>query len=140
MGIKAKQNKQFTVEETTQLEGTSQETKSTWEGSEVEVQSDKLDDGGGSGQRVMLRFFNFKYPPGKHKIPTKAQVLTKEYVDSVKTILYFEHDLEIEGEPRVVFQKDGFRVIFPCIPRRGRMALDRYGMQTTTLNDMAHGQ
>lgn len=130
--MKIKKNKEFKVEESIHLDGVYQDTKSNWEGSEVEVMADEVADEG-SGGAVIVRCFDFKFPPGNTVIPTKDQILTPQYLKTLQTLLYFDHDMEFAAEPRVVIQETGFKVFVTCQPRKGARVIDKHGSLITPL-------
>lgn len=136
--MKVQKNKEFTVEETTILDGVDTGITSDWHGSEVETQGEALFDGG-TGGAIILRCFDFKFPPGITQIPTKDQILTPQYLKTLQTILYYDHDMEMCDEARVVIAKDGFKIFIPCTARKGSQIYDRDGLATPKSIQNIHG-
>lgn len=92
-----------------------------WEGEEVQAQSDtKLESDLGTGQAVIIRFFEFGADPEmfkQHK-PT-AQELFNSHRKGIEALLWRDGLKPYEGlEPRLMFSKNqkNYRFIITCIP------------------------
>lgn len=93
-----------------------------WFGSTMETEQQPILDPG-TGKPVILRRFDFMYPPGGKK-PTKKQLLTPEYLKHLDNTLWLD-ELERIMLPRVTFKKKGFSIFVPCHPKKGS-AIPRY--------------
>lgn len=92
-----------------------------WEGEEVTAQSEtKLESDTGTGQAVVIRFFEFGANPEvfkQHK-PT-AQELFNSHRKGIEALLWRDGLRPFDGvEPRLMFSKNGknYRFIITCIP------------------------
>lgn len=108
-----------------------------WEGEQIEVQSDtKLEADHGTGNELVLRFFDFAANPEvfkQHK-PT-AQQLFECHRKGMEALLWSDglkpyHKIE----PRLLFSKDNtkYRFVLSCIPSLGNTLLDK----THTLSEL----
>lgn len=120
-----------------------------WEGEELIAESaTKIEHDTGSGQVVVLKFFDFGANPETFSIhqPT-AQMLFNTHIKGIETHLW-THDLKMytEVEPRIMFSVDGrnfepyspvgkqythYRFIIPCVPK-GTLAYEK----TKTLSQL----
>lgn len=88
-----------------------------WEGHELQVQSDPILDGG-TGKPVIMRTYEFRFPPGLKGRPTKEQILTPAYKKYLDLVLWTD-GLEMVQEPKVVIKKRGFYIFATCQAKRG---------------------
>lgn len=110
-----------------------------WEGEEVQAESKtKIESDKGTGQAVILRFFEFgaNFEAFKQHKPT-AQELFNSHIKGIESLLWTD-GLKIyhEVEPRLMFSKDKtkYRFIIPCIPSNGNVLVD----ETRTLSQLLH--
>lgn len=101
-----------------------------WEGEEVTATSDtKLEDDRGTGQAIVIRFFEFGTNLEefkKHK-PT-AQQLFDSHRKGILSLLWRDGLKPFEGmEPRVIFSKNNmkYQFIIACIPSLGNVLTDK---------------
>lgn len=101
-----------------------------WEGEEVRAESKtKLESDTGTGQAVILRFFEFGANPEtfkQHK-PT-AQELFNSHKRGIESLLWRDGMKPFDGvEPRLMFSKDKshYRFIIACIPSAGNVLTDK---------------
>lgn len=88
-----------------------------WYGREDKTE-EKLMHDKGSGEPVLIRLFEYKFPPTLEAIPTKEQILTTEYIKHLQTLLWAD-SLRLIMEPRVVIDKEGCKIFAPCQARAG---------------------
>lgn len=92
-----------------------------WEGEEIGVESEtKLEADLGTGQPVVIRFFDFGVNPEAFKQykPT-AQELFNSHRKGMEALLWRDELKPFEGvEPRLMFSKDrkNYRFIVTCLP------------------------
>ncbi len=92
-----------------------------WDGEEVQTQSTtNLQDDKGSGQAIILRFFEFGANPEafKNRKPT-AQELFDSHLRGIESLLWGDGlKLYKEVEPRLQFSKNNtrYRFIIACLP------------------------
>lgn len=87
--------------------------------SQIETEGVKIQDAQ-QGNAILIRQFKFVYSPTVKKKPTKAQILTKDYIKYLENVLWADN-LELITEPRVHIHKSGFIVFAPCKPKRGNI-------------------
>lgn len=91
-----------------------------WEGEELSAQSEtKITEDKGTGQSVILRFFDFAADPVKFKEhkPT-AQELFASHIKGIHALLWRDGLRPFEAvQPRLLFSKDkkNYRFIIPCV-------------------------
>lgn len=101
-----------------------------WEGEEVQAESTtKIEDDQGTGQAVILRFFEFgvNHETFKAHKPT-GQELFNSHVKGIQSLLWRDGLKPFEGvEPRLQFSKDKkkYRFILACIPSAGNVLTDK---------------
>lgn len=111
-----------------------------WEGEELGAVSDtKLEFDTGTGQAIILRFFDFgvNFEAFKQHRPT-AQELFDSHRRGIESFLWRDGLKPYEAiEPRLMFSKNrkNYRFIISCIPRLGETLLDK----TKTLGEIAKG-
>ncbi len=108
-----------------------------WEGEEMQVESEtKIESDTGTGQPIVLRFFDFGANPEvfkKHK-PT-AQELFNSHIRGIESLLWRDGLRQFkEVEPRLMFSKDKtrYRFIIACVPSLGNVLVDK----TQTLSQL----
>lgn len=100
-----------------------------WEGEEVSAQSTtKIESDLGTGQAVVIRFFEFGANPEVFKIhkPT-AQELFNSHRKGIESLLWRDGLRPYEGiEPKLMFSKNhkNYRFIITCIPTLGSALVD----------------
>lgn len=101
-----------------------------WEGEEVGVESDtKLEEDKGTGQEIILRFFDFAANPEvfKNYKPT-AQELFDSHRKGIESLLWSDGLSACEAiEPRLLFSKDksNYRFVISCIKGIGNTMVDK---------------
>lgn len=90
-----------------------------WYGSTMETERHNIEDPG-SGRPIILRKFEFKYPPGSKVVPTKKQLLTKEYIKHLEDRLWADN-LELIQTPKVAFHTTGFTIFATCQAKKGNI-------------------
>lgn len=101
-----------------------------WQGEEIAAEATtKLSDDTGTGQAVVLRFFDFGANPEafkKHK-PT-AQELFNSHLRGMEAMLW-KDGLKVftDTTPRLMFSKDNknYRFIIACVPAKGHLMNER---------------
>lgn len=88
-----------------------------WYGKEDQTDPSLMHDTG-KGEPVVIRLFEFKFPPTLKELPTKEQILTVEYIKHLQTLLWAD-SLRLVMEPRVVIDKEGCKIFAPCQARAG---------------------
>lgn len=108
-----------------------------WEGEEINAESEtKLTSDTGTGQAVVLRFFDFgaNVETFKKQKPT-AQDLFNSHMKGIESLLWRDGLRPFEAvEPRLMFSKDKshYRFIIACTPRTGNVLVD----ETRTLSQL----
>lgn len=112
------------IETGNKFKSVDKETLDQWEGEEIAVKSDtKLESDMGTGQAVVIRFFEFGANPEvfkQHK-PT-PQELFNSHRKGIEALLWRDGLKPYEGlEPRLMFSKShkNYRFIITCIPMAG---------------------
>jgi hypothetical protein len=93
-----------------------------WYGKEDQT-DEKLMHDKGSGEPVIIRLFEFKFPPTLEVLPTKEQILTPEYLKYLNVQLWSD-SLRLVMEPRVVIDKTGCKIFAPCQARAGATLME----------------
>lgn len=93
-----------------------------WYGKEDQTGDASIHDKG-EGEPIVIRLFEFKFPPTLEKLPTKEQLLTPEYLKHLNNILWGDA-LRMVLEPRVSINKEGCKIFVPCVARTGQSFLD----------------
>lgn len=83
-----------------------------WYGREDKTE-EKLMHDQGKGEPVVIRLFEFKFPPTLEKLPSKEEILTPEYIKHLHTLLWGDA-LRMVMEPRVFIDKEGCKIFVPC--------------------------
>lgn len=111
--------------------------KVQWDARAGEVHSDtRLEDDEGDGRPIILRQFEYRFPPGIQRIPTAEEILTTGYKKFLESQLYFVDELDLVMEPKVVINKKGFRIFATCQARKGSLVLEK----PRTLKQIADGK
>src|SRR3990167_3098126 len=116
-----KTNKKFKAIEKDAVDVPTGDKNIEWEGEEVQSESTtKLTEDKGTGQAVVIRFFEFGANPEvfkQHK-PTSQQ-LFDSHRKGIEALLWRDGLRPYEGvEPRLMFSKNGknYRIIVTCVP------------------------
>jgi len=124
----AKENKKFKVIEKDVKDAPTQDIE--WEGEEVQAESKtKIQEDKGTGQPIILRFFDFQANPEafKNEMPT-AQQLFNSHRMGMESMLWTDGLTPCEAiEPRILFAKDKshYRFVVSCIPSLGNTIVEK---------------
>ena len=88
-----------------------------WYGKQDQTETNLLHDKG-TGDKIVLRNFEFKVNPELKTLPTKEQILTPEYVKHLSVLLWAD-SLRLLTTPEVRIDKEYIRVFAACVPRTG---------------------
>src|SRR3990167_1769293 len=88
-----------------------------WYGKEDKTEEKSIHDKG-TGDPVLIRLFEFRFPPTLEVLPTKEQLLTPEYIKHLKVQLWAD-GLRLVMEPRVMIDKEGCKIFAPCVAATG---------------------
>ncbi len=111
-----------------------------WEGEEVTAESQtKIEDDKGTGQEIVLRFFEFaaNREAFKYHKPT-AMELFSNHLKGIESLLWSDGLRFFEQvQPRLQFSKDKsrYRFIIPCIARVGETFIDKPKTLSQLLNN-----
>lgn len=94
-----------------------------WYGKEDETEQTVMHDTG-KGDSVVIRLFEFVFPPTLETLPVKEQILTPDYIKHLKIQLWAD-DLRLVMEPRVVIDKEGCKIFATCQARTGANFLEQ---------------
>lgn len=131
----AKHNKKFKAIEKDAVNAPVQDIE--WEGEEVGAESTtKLQEDKGTGQPIVLRFFDFAANPETFRQyrPT-AQQLFESHRRGIESMLWSDGLAPYTAiEPRLLFSKDKsqYRFAISCIPSMGNALIDK----TKTLSQL----
>ena len=95
----------------------------TWEAQELESEKSQPLADDGSGQPVILRRFQFQFPPDIPKKPTKKELLA--FHKDRLNIFLWKDELEMIQEPKVRMTKQGYDIFATCIAKKGSMLFTR---------------
>lgn len=91
-----------------------------WDVQQAEVHSDiPLSTDEGDGRPIILRTFEYKFPPGIQYIPTADNILTEGYLKFLEAQLYFVDELDLVQKPKISIDETGFRIFATCQARKG---------------------
>lgn len=93
-----------------------------WYGKEDQTDYSSVHDKG-KGEAIVIRLFEYKFPPTIEKLPTKDELLTPEYLKEIKTRLWAD-GLRVVLEPRVEINKEGCKIFVPCQATTGNSYLE----------------
>ena len=93
-----------------------------WYGKEDQTEDASIYDKG-KGEPVVIRRFEFKFRPDLEKLPTKEELLTPDYIKSIKHQLWGD-GLRIVLEPRILITKEGCNIFVPCQATTGNNFLE----------------
>lgn len=93
-----------------------------WYGKEDQTKDESIHDKG-KGEPIVIRLFEYKFPPTLEKLPTKEELLTPDYVKHIKAQLWGDA-LRVVMEPRVNITKEGCQIFFPCQATSGNSFLE----------------
>ena len=88
-----------------------------WYGKEDRTEDKSIHDTG-KGDAVVIRLFEYKFPPTLEVLPTREQILTPEYLKDIKTRLWAD-GLRTVLEPRTEITKEGCKIFVPCVATTG---------------------
>ena len=94
-----------------------------WYGKEDKTEENLLHDTG-SGEPVLIRLFEFKFPPTLETLPTKEEILTPEYLRHLRANLWADA-LRLVAEPRVEINKERCLIFAPCVATTGNSFIDQ---------------
>lgn len=90
-----------------------------WDATQAQTDGVRIEDGG-TGRPIILRQFEFQFPPGFKGKPTKEEILTESYIKYLENFLWADA-LEMIMEPKVVFSEKGFKVFATCQVKKGNL-------------------
>ena len=93
-----------------------------WYGKEDRTEEKSIHDTG-KGEAVVIRLFEFKFPPTLEVLPTKEQLLTPDYMKYLNVQLWGDA-LRMVLEPRVEITKQGCKIFVPCVARTGQSYME----------------
>lgn len=93
-----------------------------WYGKEDQTEEASIHDRG-KGEPIVIRTFEYTFPPTLEKLPTKEQLLTPEYLKEIKTRLWAD-GLRVVLEPRVDIKKEGCKIFVPCQATSGNSFIE----------------
>ena len=93
-----------------------------WYGKEDQTEDKSIHDKG-KGEPVLIRLFEYRFPPTLEVLPTKEQILTPEYIKQIKVQLWGD-GLRLIMEPRVFIDKESCKVFAPCQSTTGNSFLE----------------
>ncbi len=93
-----------------------------WYGKEDQTEDKSIHDKG-KGEAIVIRLFEFKFPPTLEVLPTKEQLLTPDYIKHLHAQLWGD-GLRIVMEPRVSIEKSGCKIFVPCQAATGQSFLE----------------
>lgn len=93
-----------------------------WYGKEDQTDFSEFNDKG-QGEKVLIRLFEFKFRPDLEKLPTKEEILTPEYTNHLKNLLWGD-GLRVVLEPRIHIDKEGCKIFVPCQAALGQTFLE----------------
>ena|SRR3990167_5329761 len=93
-----------------------------WYGKEDRTEEKSMHDTG-KGEPVLIRLFEYRFPPTLEILPTKEQILTPEYIKHIQVQLWSD-GLRLVMEPRVFIDKESCKVFAPCQATTGNSFLE----------------
>lgn len=93
-----------------------------WYGKKDQTDYSSIHDTG-KGDAVVIRLFEYKFPPTLEVIPTREQLLTPEYLKDIKTRLWAD-GLRTVLEPRTDITKEGCKIFVPCVATTGNSLIE----------------
>lgn len=91
-----------------------------WDVQQGEVHSNiPLSADQGDGRPIILRTFEYRFPPGIQYIPKAEDILTEGYLKFLESQLYFVDELDLVMAPKVAIDEKGFRIFATCQARKG---------------------
>jgi hypothetical protein len=94
-----------------------------WKAQEMEAPvSDPLADDG-SGKEVILRRFQFQFPPNLPTKPTKKEILA--FHKDKLNIFLWKDELELIQTPKVRVHKTGYDIFATCIAKKGSLIFEK---------------
>jgi len=93
-----------------------------WYGKEDRTDDTLMHDTG-KGEAVVIRLFEFKFPPTLEKLPTEEELLTPDYMKHLHSQLWGD-GLRIVLKPRTSITKEGCKIFVPCQATTGNSHLE----------------
>lgn len=93
-----------------------------WYGKEEQTQDSSIHDTG-KGSGIVIRQFEFQFPPTLETIPTKEELLTPQYLKDLQTQLWAD-GLRLVLEPRISISKEKCIVFATCQATTGNSFLE----------------
>lgn len=93
-----------------------------WYGKEDKTEDRDIHDKG-EGEPIVIRLFEFKFPPTLERLPNKEEILTPEYIKHLHIQLWSDA-LKMVMEPRVHITKEGCKIFVPCQAASGHSYLE----------------
>lgn len=109
-----------------------------YEVTQAQTDGVKIEDSG-SGKPIILRQFEFHFPPGFKGKPKKEEILTESYIKYLENFLWADA-LEMIMEPKVVFNEKGFKIFATCQARKGHLIPYDKKDQLRPLQDKIQGK
>ena len=95
-----------------------------WYGKESQTDEKPMHDKG-KGEPVLIRLFEFKFPPTLEHLPTKEEILTPEYLKQVRINLWADGLRLISDDLiRIDINKEGCKIFAPCQATTGNSFLE----------------
>jgi hypothetical protein len=96
-----------------------------WYGKEDRT-DEKLMHDQGKGEPVLIRLFEFKFPPTLETLPSQEQILTPEYLKQIKVNLWADGLRLISDDlVRTDINKEGCKIFVPCQATTGNNFLEQ---------------
>lgn len=93
-----------------------------WYGKQDRTDDSSIHDTG-KGEPIVIRLFEYKFPPTLETLPTEEQILTPEYLKELNVQLWADA-LRVVMKPRVAITKEGCKVFVPCQATSGNSFLE----------------
>lgn len=93
-----------------------------WYGKEDRTEDSSIHDKG-AGEPIVIRLFEFKFPPTLERLPTEEELLTPEYMKHLNATLWGDA-LRIVMKPRTNITKEGCKIFVPCQAATGHSFLE----------------
>jgi hypothetical protein len=93
-----------------------------WYGKDDRTEDESIHDKG-KGEPVVVRLFEYNFPPTLEKLPTDEELLTPDYLREIDTQLWSDGLRRVQ-EPRTHVTKEGCKVFVPCVATTGNSHLE----------------
>ncbi len=93
-----------------------------WYGKEDRTEDKSIHDVG-KGEAIVIRMFEYKFPPTLEVLPTRDELITPQYLKDLKTKLWADA-LRMVLEPRVEITKEGCKIFVPCQATSGNSFIE----------------